>query len=430
MQQQMRVSLLGKIRPDNKEEERVKAFVESLLSVAKTISGYDCVVCGSIGKFTWLKGDHDIDLFILFPRVPRAELESRGIEFGKKIAKDMKGKFVIKYAEHPYVHASISGFDVDIVPCYRLNKGEKIISAVDRSPLHLEYIIEKLGHDLRDDVRLLKQFCKGIKAYGSDARHMGFSGYMCELLVLNYGLFEDVLKAVAKWEAPVIIDVEGLAGKINAKERFPGQPLIIIDPTDKDRNVAANLSSDNMMKFVSYAKKFIASPDEKYFFPKSELLSKSKLDELKNRETKFIAITMKKPDIIDDILFPQMRKAANRLCTLLRHNEFVPIRCLEFADKTNMIILFEMEVWQLPRIKKMVGPHIFSKKHSEEFLSKYKGAPTGVEGANWVAEKSREFQAAASLLKGFIKKDSKELVASGVPENIAKVMVTIMHSGA
>lgn len=407
--------ILQKIRPSPAEQEQVKKFVSNLIRVGKTVSGLDCVICGSIGKFTWLRGDHDIDLFMLFPRVPREELERRGLDYGKKIVAEMKGSYVIKYAEHPYVHAQINGFDVDIVPCYRISKGEKIISAVDRSPLHLEYVLENLGEDKRDDVRLLKQFCKAIGVYGSDARHLGFSGYICELLIMKYGSFVKVIKDAAKWGAPKII------GDTNIKQ-FANQPLVIIDPVDAKRNVAANLSSENFVKFVAAARRFAEKPEERYFFKeKSKPLIEDDIKNLVSRGTEFLAIVMEKPDVIEDVLYPQMRKALDRLATALKHNEFVVLKGFEYTNG-NAVLLFEMEVSSLPNVKKMVGPAIFSKRHSREFRSKYKNDFVYVEDIYWVAEKEREFKTAAQLLKSILAKSADEMKAMGVPDNIAKQM--------
>ncbi len=417
----IRLSVLRKTKPSKEEEQRVEEFVKRLVEKATGITGLECVVCGSIGKHTWLKGDHDIDLFILFPTfASREELEQKGLESGKKITKQLEGRHVIKYAEHPYVHADINGFEVDIVPCYKIKKGEKIKSAVDRSPLHLDYVLENLNAGLRDDVRLLKQFCKGISVYGSDARHLGFSGYICELLVMNYGRFEDVLKAASKWQAPQIIDSRNKE-KTDAR-MFRDQPLIIIDPTDEKRNAAANVNAENFIKFAANAGRFLQKPSGEYFFPqKAKPLAASEIKMLKGRETKFIALQLKKPDVIDDVLYPQLRRAVNRIEGLLRHNEFMAVRSYEHVSD-DVILSFEMETWTMPKIKKMFGPPVFSRKHSSEFLAKYKNGIVCIEGNTWTAEKEREFRSASQLLKDFIRKTAGELEKQGIPRNIAVQM--------
>src|SRR3989338_612738 len=412
----VKADVLKNIKPGKEEEERVKKFANKLLLVSRSISGMDCVLVGSLGKFTWLRGDHDVDLFIMFPlETSREELEKRGLELGKKIASEMRGKWRIKYAEHPYVHAFIGGFDVDIVPCYRIANGESIKSAVDRSPLHLEYVLKTLKDGQQDEVRLLKQFCKGISVYGSDARHLGFSGYICELLVMKYGSFESVLASAANWRTPQVVSFGAVKGSFK-------QPLIIIDPTDASRNAAANVSGENLVKFIASARSFIRQSDKKYFYKQEpDRLSAPEIKLLQKRGTIFIALSLKKPDIIEDVLYPQLRKTLRRLETIFMQNGFSVMRCYETINENEIFLIFEIETASLPNIKKMVGPPLSSHTHTQEFLTKYKSPDYGpyVEDDRWVIEKKRESTTPENLLKALLHQD---LTAIGIPDNIAKPM--------
>ncbi|MBI4019668.1 MAG: CCA tRNA nucleotidyltransferase [Candidatus Aenigmarchaeota archaeon] len=407
-------AVLRKIRPSVEEEKKLEAFTTRLLSATKNVSRLEGVICGSIGKHTWLRGDHDVDLFIVFPvSALREELEKSGLEFGKQVAKQINGATIIKYAEHPYVRARTPDFLVDIVPCYRIAPGEKIKSAVDRSPLHREYVLKKLPAEYRDEVRLLKQFCKGIGVYGSDAKTRGFSGYTCELLVINYGKLENLLKAAAMWKAPVKIDVEnaGTASKFT-------EPLVIVDPVDPERNVAANLGAENFVKFIRSAASFIAKPEDSYFSLHELFLGKEEVQKMKERGTLFVALKMKKPDAIEDTLYPQLRKTAKRLEAIAEKEEFSVLRSLAFSDD-DMYIIMEMNVWQQTPVKKMPGPEIFSAKHVREFTEKYGKSefPPYIEENQWFAEKKRPFKDAVSLLKSIVSKKPEELA---MPTHIAK----------
>lgn len=410
--------VLKRIKPSHEETEKVKRFVQQLLSVAKTVSGLDAVIVGSIGKFTWLAGDHDIDLFLLLDSsVPREELERLGLEYGKRIVEEMGGRWKLKYAEHPYTHAVVKNFSIDVVPCYRIRYDEKIKSAVDRSPLHLNYVLSHTKPAMIDQIRLLKQFCKGIGIYGSDAKNQGFSGYICELLVLHYGSFDNVINAASAWKAPHVIHIE--QKNMGPPVHFKDQPLVIIDPVDAGRNVAAVVSGENFMKFVSAAKQFAARRSIKFFFPpEKKPLDSKQLRALQQRETKFIALTMKRPDIIDDVLYPQLRRAMGRLAALLEHNEFHVLRAFEFAER-DPIIVFELEVWSLPAVKKMIGPPIFSEKHSNEFLIKYSKNSVYVSDNMWVAEIQRKHKTAVELLNSFLRDKQPALAEKGIPKYIA-----------
>lgn len=413
----VRKEVLAKIKPSQEEEKKLNEFLKKLIETARDVSKQDVVIVGSIGKFTWLSGDHDIDLFILFSKdTSRSELEKKGLESGKKIASSLNGKWIVKYAEHPYVQTFIKDYAIDIVPCYKIEKNEKIISAVDRSPLHLSYILNHLPADKRDDVRLLKQFMKGISVYSSDAKNLGFSGYVCEVLILKYRSFENVLKAAAKWKAGELIDFE--KRKIDTR-KFSDQPIIVIDPVDENRNAAAIISAENFIKFVSASERFLKSSDKRYFFPpQKKELSKSEKAKLKKRGTKFIALQFKRPDIVDDILYPQARRALKRLTNLLIHNEFYVLRSYEFIGK-DIVFIFELETWELPEIQKMQGPPIFS-KNSEDFIKKYKSCRPYLSENTWYADRPREYKRAMDLLNRFIRRDIKKLADEGIPEKIVK----------
>ncbi|MFH0949053.1 MAG: CCA tRNA nucleotidyltransferase [Candidatus Aenigmatarchaeota archaeon] len=414
--------ILKRIKPSSHEERKLTGFIGDLLETAARITKHECMPCGSFGKNTWLSGDHDIDLFVLFPtNAPRENLEKEGLNIGKKIVAKLKGRIQIKYAEHPYVRGFVKGYVIDIVPCYKIKKGEKIKSAVDRSPFHLEYVIQNLADDMANEVRLLKQFCKGIGVYGSDTRNMGFSGYICELLVIKYKSFSAVMQNAAKWQAPQVITVDKTQEKMADTKKF-SQPLIIIDPTDTGRNAAANISAENFVKFSQKARKFLSLPAESFFFPQPDKpLSASEQKLLASRGTCFFAMIMKKPDIIDDTLYPQMRKAMNRIESMLKNNEFIILRKYEYTGKT-MIFFFELEIAALPHIKRMVGPSVFSRVHSNEFLSKYEKSKDTfrvfVENSNWIAEIKRRFISTTPLLQSLTKKSMNELIEAGIPENL------------
>ena len=187
---------------------------------------------GSAARGTWISGTHDLDIFITFPEdTSREELEEFGLSIAREIAKDAD-RSEERYAEHPYINMRYMDFDVDLVPCFRVSSPDSIKSAVDRTPFHNEFIKQNIS-GLENDVLLLKQFMRGGGVYGSELRTQGFSGYLTELLVIHYGSFENVLGSACDWKPNLVIDIKehGLLKHTD--------PLIVVDPTDPKRNVAA-----------------------------------------------------------------------------------------------------------------------------------------------------------------------------------------------
>ena len=164
----------------------------------------------------------------------------------------------------PMFMPSIDGFDVDLVPCYLIENAACIKSAVDRTPFHTQYLSARIA-GLEDEVLLLKQFMKGIGVYGSELKVGGFSGYLAELLILRYGSFTDTLKAASSWRPGEIIDLER-----HSTVRHD-EPLIVIDPVDPARNVAAALTLDKMLQFAAASRCFLKNPDICFFFPERQM---------------------------------------------------------------------------------------------------------------------------------------------------------------
>lgn len=418
-------NVLKKIRPDENEHKQMNNFVEKLLETSEKpckIFSAQPMICGSVAKGTWLSKRNELDVFLLFnPLTNRKKLEEHGLTIAREIITALKGTYHTAYAEHPYLCGLIEHnrriYDVDVVPCYDIKDASKIKSAVDRTPHHVRYVKKNLK--LPDEARLLKQFCISAGCYGADVKTEGFSGYLCELLILNYGKFYNCIRAASKWRAGTVIDIEN--EKVDAdklRNKFKN-PLIVIDPVDPNRNVAAAVSIENFYKFVKSCVDFIKRPNAGYFFrEKSTPYSiKDITKEFKKRGTRWYAIKFKRPKVIDDILYPQMRRCIRTIEKMLHENGFRVLK-KDFWCNENCVILFEMETWLVPKVIKNIGPDVYS-RHAEQFLKHYKDHKVFIEGENWVVEQEREFITVLHLLKDLFTKSEKELLQKGIPSKIA-----------
>ena len=425
--------VLKDIRPSPEEKTKINNAMEHILGVCNPIVkefNAKAMICGSSVKNTWLSGRNEFDLFILFPSsLPHGKLKEFGLTVAKEIIKNLKGTYKIAYAEHPYLRGKVkldgANYDMDIVPAFDVPDPAKLKSAVDRTPHHVNFVKHNL--QLPDEARLLKRFIKGAGVYGADVKTQGFSGYLCELLSINYGRFKSCVKEAANWRAPVVISINGKIGKEEAFKKF-NAPLIVIDPVDPNRNVAAAVSVESFYRFVGNCRNFMKSPSKNLFFP-DKIKPYTLLDvdrELKRRGTRWYMIKFDRPDIIDDTLWPQMRKLLGTLETKLNDGGFKVLRKDVWADEESCIIAIEMDTWLVPRIMKNVGPSVYS-KHAEDFLKHYNDYAIFIEGENWIVEKEREYITAHDLLKNLFKGSQKELQEKGIPnrltENMAKCRI-------
>ena len=105
--------------------------------------------------------------------------------------------------------------------------------------------------ELLGDVRLLKRFMQGIGVYGAEIKVGGFSGYLCELLIMKYGSFTQTIRAFAEYNRRVVVDIEGFyANRANELQLLFPESLVIIDPVDKGRNVASAVQPQKLYEFI------------------------------------------------------------------------------------------------------------------------------------------------------------------------------------
>ena len=389
--------VLTRIRPTQTERDKICGVARRLLEAISATGQADGMVVGSIARNTWISGEHDIDIFLLFdPSLSREALEGQGMALARRIAVQFTDRFYEKYAEHPYIYACIDNIDVDLVPCYAVESATKIQSAVDRTPFHTRYITEKIN-GLIDDVLLLKQFAKTGGIYGSDQMTEGFSGYLCELLVLNYGGFIPLLEAAALWRPGTVIDIEHHSAK-----QFE-EPLVVVDPVDPKRNVAASVSLDRMVEFIELSRGYLEVPSEAFFMIRQppSIMKDELAAILKRRGTSLFAITFATPPYIEEIVVPQLKRSVIAIREHLERNGFVVHHAHYRMEQEQCMLLFELLVSRLPRIRRHMGPPLWNRVHAEKFREKHRASALPgpyIENGRYEIEVPREFTDAKSLL--------------------------------
>jgi tRNA nucleotidyltransferase (CCA-adding enzyme) len=403
--------ILKKITPTAADRTKVQALAEELQQkVAKACreQGIKAAVRveGSVAKDTWLKEEPEIDVFMRLPtNIPRRSLGEISLKIARKATEGAKQ--VERFAEHPYLEAFIGDVRLNIVPCYDVKQGEWL-SATDRTPFHTDYVKKRLNDDLRDEVRLLKRFLKGINAYGAEIKTGGFSGYLCELLIVHYKSLVETLRAFAIYSQRTAIDIEGYyAGREkDLKLLFP-EPLVIVDPVDKARNVASAVQPQRLYTLVGAARAYLKKPNAKFFYPpKIKALTAQNLkNKLETRGSSTVFLTLGKIEAVPDVLWGQLYKTQRALRKLTELNDFKVLRDAVWSDeKTLTALVLELAQRVLPSVKKHLGPPLKREKESENFLSKYVSNNDVVSGpyiedGRWVVELRRKFTDVVELMK-------------------------------
>jgi len=389
--------VLAEIRPTQEERDHICGIAAKLLRAIAQSGKAEGMVVGSIARHTWVRGDRDLDVFMLFDTgLSREALESEGLGLARTIAGTFTDIFYEKYAEHPYISAQIDDVDVDLVPCYAVESAGCIKSAVDRTPFHTRYISDKIN-GLIDDVLLLKRFTKSGGIYGSDQMTEGFSGYLCELLILQYGGFVPLLKAASEWKPQTIIDPENHTSK-----EFT-EPLVMIDPVDPKRNVAAAVSLDRMVAFVELARGYLEEPSVHFFsLPDQHTITREELAALlADRRTTLYAVTFPTPPHIEEVIVPQLKRSVSAIAEHLERNGFVVHHAHYLMQPDRCLFLFELLVADLPKIRTHVGPPVWNRVNAEKFREKHivSSLPGPyIKNGHYEMEVFREFTNARTML--------------------------------
>lgn len=397
-----------RVSPGDDERKRLQRAAAAVMERARDAVGdlpvdAEVLQVGSTARGTWTAGDRDVDVFVAFPPdLARAELEAHGLEVGHAVLPEGHEE----YAEHPYVVGEVDGYAVDLVPCYAVEDATAIQSAVDRTPFHTRYLATRLDDDLAGEVRVTKQFLKGIGVYGSDLRTRGFSGYLTELLTVEYGGFRAFVAGAADWHPPVRFDPED-----HGTTEFD-DPLVVVDPTDPDRNVAAVCSAANVARLQHYARELLREPGESLFEPSEPAAydAEQVTAAIERRATTPVAVRFTRPDIVEDQLWPQLRKSLSGLTEELDRRGFDVFRATALAtagagEESNTgdaVLLVELSAAERPAVERHEGPPVHVREHATGFYETYADDPDVagpfIDGDRYVVERPREYRTAEAFL--------------------------------
>ncbi len=303
---------------------------------------------GSYAKKTWIKGESDIDIFVVFSSeadmaklanvVPRGFHEARGTR--------------------KYFRGRIKDINVEIVPLLKFKKITDVVNSIDFSILHADYVNRHLTERQRKGVVALKQFCKANDCYGSETYIHGLSGYALELMVMKYGSVEKLFDEVEKWVPGLEILVDGadMSEKITIGSEKP--PILLPDPTNPKRNICASLSYENFSKFVFAVKAFLIMPSDRFF----AVVDREKYiaERAKRRGTKLF-VYRTRVIVPRDMFLSRYNRKLDRLLRDLRSAR-IDVYSAEAVYKEDYAVLFlEVATFPLARVLKVEGPSVWLK---------------------------------------------------------------------
>jgi len=261
----------SELKEINKSLENFKKKFKERLKSRKIDA--EIFIGGSFAKKTMVKkGTYDIDIFLRFDK----KYDSNEISnLAYQSLRGIKKLSVIHGSRDYFRIQSGRKLFFEIVPVIKINlhQKEKAENITDLSYAHVNYIRKKIkAKKYFDEITLAKVFCHANNCYGAESYIKGFSGYSLELLVYYYKSFLKFIRAVSKLKAgeKLVIDIEKnfrnkqeILMNLNASKL--SSPIILIDPTCKQRNALAALSEETFEAFRENCRKFLKNPTEKAF---------------------------------------------------------------------------------------------------------------------------------------------------------------------
>ena len=376
-------------------KEASESVVESLES-GLSEEGVDAEVFigGSFAKGSMMKGnDYDIDVFVRFDwKYENLSIYlSKIVKFaGKKLGKKVREV----HGSRDYYQILFSDrLTFEIIPVSKISKPHEERNVTDLSYFHVNYVKKKLKNkDLVREILLAKKFCKANNFYGAESYIEGFSGYALECLIIYYGTFEKMLKELAKvGHEKLIIDIEKdyrtkaeIFMELN-DSKTQG-PIILVDPTWKERNALAGLGEETFRKFQDRAKELLVKP-ELNFFEWKEFSRENFEKYAKRKKYELIEVELESDRQEGDIAGTKMKKFARFLIWNFR--EFFEVTQWEFVypgigqkSKSYFVLKSKGDVLK-------EGPPLVMERDAKEFMKAHKEV-FSKKGRLWVKMKENE----------------------------------------
>jgi tRNA nucleotidyltransferase (CCA-adding enzyme) len=392
---------------DSGESEQLSAvmseFEEKVVAeLAKQKVVANLFVGGSVGKGTCLPGIHDIDYFMRF------DLKKYGEENLSELCEGVLSsifKDVLRLkGSRDYFRVKINDYEVEIIPVLYIKRITQAQNLTDQSPFHVNWIKKnvKVKKNLDFDMRLAKQFFRASGVYGAESWIGGFSGHVTEILVVHYGGFDKLLKAVLKWKDKTIIDVEKSYKGTDVLEILDDAktvgPLVVVDPVDKDRNAAAALGLEKFELLQSKIELFLKKPHKKFFDEIEITVEDIKKMGKRNR----VLIWKATPeDEKMDVSGAKMVKYSEHISRMFKNEEFIVLDSGMYWNKhDDGLVWVIVDKKDLSKKQMIKGPQTFGmQNHIMAFKKKYARRKNWREGYHYYAEIPRKYTKIDQILR-------------------------------
>ncbi len=373
---------LDKINPSEEELNSIDSFLKKFISgferkLKENKINAEAFVGGSFAKKTLIKkGQYDIDIFVRFDEKHKKDDISKLTE---KALKSFKQKAIRIHGSRDYFRIDVNPvFFIEIIPVIKVKNPKLAENITDLSYFHVNYIKKKLKTEkIFEEIRLAKAFCHANRCYGAESYINGFSGYALELLVYYYKGFLNFVKAMAKIEGKELIDIEKLYKNkyeiaMNMNSAKMTSPIVLIDPTYKERNALAALSDRTFTEFQKACREFLKKPSLKSFEVKETNLRRIR-ENAKKSKAEFVLLNAETDKQEGDVAGSKLVKFYRHLGSEVEKLYKVTNKGFDYQGKKEAELFFVVKskgeiIRAGPNITDKENVNVFKKHHKTTFV--------------------------------------------------------------
>lgn len=359
-----------------KQVRRVIASLRAQLKKSKQPG--QVFVGGSFAKGTLVQRErYDIDLFVRFPLINEGTI--RVLETSVRAVAKQEGLEVTRiHGSRDYFQLVSERKDIifEIIPVRAVRTPAQAENVTDLSYFHVAYVTKR-ARGRADDIRLAKQFCHAQGIYGAESYIRGFSGYGVECLILYYKTFLAFLRAMVKATPPLILDPAKhyktrFEAKLSLNEAKTRNPIILVDPTYKERNVLAALSEESFYTLQRAAKAFLARPSARAF--EEQPFDSARFAQLaRTKKSRPVVITLTTDRQAGDIAGTKLKKSALYLIEQLKRAFIVTMHRFQYGGEQHAQLYLAVKPIAVieqrgPLVSMKAAASAFKRSHRKTFV--------------------------------------------------------------
>lgn len=332
---------------------------------------------GSYAKGTLAKSKlYDIDVFVRCHEEPHDVLK-RLAPILQEVSEHHGMQLSHMHGSREYVRLHYSPQIVfEIVPVMQLRRGKDVENVTDLSYAHVAWVRKRLQRKktLAREIALTKLFCKAQRVYGAESYVQGFSGYALECLIIHYGSFVCMLRALVRVKKGEKLVLDPARQYRTARQTMlllneskTRSPVVLVDPTWKERNVLAALSRETFARFQKAAQQFLCKPGAA-FFEQKEVNGEELAERARRKNAKLVTVLLETQKQAGDIAGTKLRKFSNVLARQLSYCFRVVEQDFIYHGAHEAVAYFIVK-----RGKQLLqkGPPVSMKEHARRFRQQH-----------------------------------------------------------